>query len=251
VTPHRVLAALVVLLAVRSARAGECTHDSAVQSMGVLQSVIDAGDHFGFPTLPTDVADLGPEAGIPYIETVPDDTLGMMAKSVLAALHQSEYVHYALLNHCVAPLSDDERATAKHLMDQFDPWIAAWADALPKERQRRATDKAAAALICEVSQNLEATKADMAREKSNTSGVVDVVRLHDDGQDPRRRKPLLTPRNLDPRQHRVAEQPPDSSREVGHRCSPPWSLADVWSLTAFAHVEVEHPRQPHSVLATR
>lgn len=99
----------VAVLIARNAAAAECTHDEAVESMTVLQSIVDAGDHFGFPFLPTDVADLGAEAGIPYIETLPADALALAEKNNVAALHQGVGVHYALEGRCGTPLTDDER----------------------------------------------------------------------------------------------------------------------------------------------
>jgi hypothetical protein len=68
------------------------------------------------------------------------------------------------------------------LLAQFDPWIAAWEDGIPKERARRATDKTEAAGICEATSNLKEVTARLAYEKANPSGVVDLEVLHTDGQ---------------------------------------------------------------------
>jgi len=154
--PKTILALLLSAFAFVAlpARAGECTHDTAVTALGVLQSVVDNGDHFGFPTLPTDTADLGANAGVPFIETLPADSLTLMEKSVLAAHHQADAVRFSLAGRCGDPLTAAETIKARDLVNRFDPWITAWEAALPAERTRRATDKSEAALICDTATNL-------------------------------------------------------------------------------------------------
>jgi hypothetical protein len=173
--------------------AAECTHDVAVQRMAILQSVVDGGAAGGFPTMPeTPVYPGTGDTWVPiddgrwptanWIETLPDDALTRMEKNVLAVRHSNDAVHMALNGQCGDPLTAPERAKAQALVGQFDPWISAWEKSLPAERTRRATDKADAATICGLMQELQAAQVRIAKEKANPGGVVDLNALHTDGQ---------------------------------------------------------------------
>jgi hypothetical protein len=165
-----------------SARAGECTHDVVAQSVEVLRSVADAGERFGFPTLPTEVADVGPNAGVPYVETLTLDSLALFDKSVLSASRHTYALQSAIEGRCGEPLSDAETSDAQGLLDRFDPWIAAWQDAVPEERARRATDRAAATAICDMTTDLQVAEANIAHEKASHPSVLDLAYLHDTGR---------------------------------------------------------------------
>jgi hypothetical protein len=176
---HALLAvSLAALLLAQPALSADCTHDLAVRAI----SVLDGTTGTGFPTLPSDAADMGPDAGIPYIETLPADALARMTRNTTAAQHWVDALRLALAGQCGDPLVPDERKKAVDLVGRFDPWIAAWQGALPAEQQRRGSDKAEAVSICESTMALSQAQSRLAFEKSNPSGVVDLQELHTTGQ---------------------------------------------------------------------
>ena len=187
-----IVAGLALLLVARDGGAVECTPDYARSAIAALNLTIER--RLGaFPTMPDDAVVPGTTPGswmmatggiaaARYIETMTVDELVRQDRNLVAAGHNLDGLHLSLAGQCGALLALDEQKRARELVDQFDPWVKAWSAALPAERARRASDRAAAAATCSVLPLLAEQRARMAQEKANPSGVVDLAALHTTGQ---------------------------------------------------------------------